>query len=169
MELGKPCAGKPPARFDEGSEAQTAAQANSLPPRSLLAYSTRRLRTSLVKASTVILLLLAVYSVGGAPAASKREYPYHASVERRTSILDGAKRIRVGMAATDVQRIMGHPDEINDTYEPRIKAARKIGYSYVYLLQRLRETGSANDKDEKLIRLHFKFDDRLNCIDNETK
>ena len=122
-----------------------------------------------MKASTIILLLITVYSIGGAPAASKREYPYHASAERLTSILDGAKRIRVGMAATDVQRIMGRPDEINDTYEPKIKAARKIGYSYVYLLQRLRETGSANEQDEKLIRLHFRFDDRLNRIDKETQ
>ena len=40
MELGKPCAGKPPARFDEGSEAPAAAQAASLPPPRLLAYST---------------------------------------------------------------------------------------------------------------------------------
>ena len=73
------------------------------------------------------------------------------------------------MDAKQVQRMMGHPDEINGTYEPRIKAARKKGYSYVYLLQRLRETGSANEKDEKLIRLHFRFDDRLSSIDKETK
>ena len=45
MELGKPCAGKPPARFDEGSEAKTAAPAKCLPPRSLLAYSTRPILT----------------------------------------------------------------------------------------------------------------------------
>ena len=45
MELGKPCAGKPPARFDEGSEAKAAAPAKSLPPPSLLAYSTRRFST----------------------------------------------------------------------------------------------------------------------------
>ena len=42
MELGKPWAGKPPARFDEGSEAKAAAQPKCWPPRTLLAYSTRR-------------------------------------------------------------------------------------------------------------------------------
>ena len=120
-----------------------------------------------MKDGGIILLLIAVYSIGGAPAAAKREYPYHASAERRTSILNGATRIRIGMAAAAVQRIMGHPDEINGTYEPKIKAARKIGYSYVYLLQRLRGTGSANEKDEKLIRLHFRFDNRLSRIDKE--
>ena len=45
MELGKPCAGKPPARFDEGSEAKAAAQPKCWPPRTLLAYSfTRAIR-----------------------------------------------------------------------------------------------------------------------------
>lgn len=118
-----------------------------------------------MKARTLLLLLAAVYFTGEAPGASKREYPYRASAERRILILNGAKLIHVGMPAIDVQRIMRRPDEINDTYEPKIKAARKIGYSYVYLLQRLRETGSANDKEEWLIRLHFGFDDRLNRID----
>ena len=42
MELGKPWAGKPPARFDEGSEARAAAQPKCLPPPTLLAYSIRR-------------------------------------------------------------------------------------------------------------------------------
>ncbi len=42
MELGKPCAGKPPARFDEGSEAKAAAQPKCWPPRTLLAYSLTR-------------------------------------------------------------------------------------------------------------------------------
>ena len=46
MELGKPCAGKPPARFDEGSEAKAAAQPKCLPPRTLLAYSGRDMRTT---------------------------------------------------------------------------------------------------------------------------
>ena len=49
MELGKPWAGKPPARFDEGSEAKAAAPPKCLPPQTLLAYSTRRLSTSPVK------------------------------------------------------------------------------------------------------------------------
>ena len=45
MELGKPWAGKPPARFDEGSEAKAAAPPKCWPPRTLLAYSfTRAIR-----------------------------------------------------------------------------------------------------------------------------
>ena len=52
MERGKPrksfahavgpCAGKPPARFDEGSEPKTDREASSFPPHPALAYSTRR-------------------------------------------------------------------------------------------------------------------------------
>ena len=40
MELGKPCAGKPPARFDEGSETTTDREVLCFPPKSPLAYST---------------------------------------------------------------------------------------------------------------------------------
>ena len=118
-----------------------------------------------MNACTTILSLIVICFIGGATAALGREYPYHAPPERRAAIIEGTKRIQVGMSATEVLRIMGCPDEINDTYEPRIKAARKIGHSYVYLLQRLRENGSENDKDEKLIRLHFGLDDRLKRID----
>jgi hypothetical protein len=42
MELGKPCAGKPPARFDEASETKPDREALRFPPNSPLAYSTRR-------------------------------------------------------------------------------------------------------------------------------
>ena len=58
MELGKPrksfahavgpCAGKPPARFDEGSETTTDREASSFPPHSALAYSTSRLQPSVL-------------------------------------------------------------------------------------------------------------------------
>ena len=48
MELGKPCAGKPPARFDEGSEAKAAAQPKCWPPPTLLAYSTRPIRRAMI-------------------------------------------------------------------------------------------------------------------------
>jgi len=44
MELGKPCAGKPPARFDEGSETN-ADRALFFLLQSPLAYSTRPMRT----------------------------------------------------------------------------------------------------------------------------
>ena len=65
MELGKPCAGKPPARFDEGSEAKAAAQPKCWPPRTLLAYSTRRLSSvsRVMNASTWITWQILAYSI----------------------------------------------------------------------------------------------------------
>ncbi len=50
MELGKPCAGKTPARFDDGSETKTDREALRFPPPSPLADSNRCLfRTSVEK------------------------------------------------------------------------------------------------------------------------
>ena len=56
----------------------------------------------------------------------------------------------------------------DDTYRPEDKLAKNpkpIGYSYVYLIQRLQEKGSAEEKDEKLLRLHFDLEDKLIRID----
>jgi hypothetical protein len=41
---------------------------------------------------------------------------------------------------------------------------KKIGYSLVYIIQRKQETGSAIEKDEKLVRIHFGLDDKVSKI-----
>ncbi len=119
---------------------------------------------------TIRLLLLFVTWLGALTHAEEVGSPYHATPARRAAILDGAKQIRLGMTAPAIEAILGVPDERNDTFD-HIKSsqAHKIGYSHVYLLQRLRTEGSAVQKDEKLLRLHFGLDDSLIRIDDQTE
>ena len=96
------------------------------------------------------------------------DYPYYAPQERRDNIETGCDELRLGMYAAEVKGILGEPDEINDTYRPEDKVAKSPkpkGYSYVYLIQRLCEKGSVDEKDEILLRLHFDPEDKLTRID----
>ncbi|MCP4228922.1 MAG: hypothetical protein GY771_02080 [bacterium] len=96
------------------------------------------------------------------------DYPYYAPQERRDTIENGCGELRLGMYADELKGTLGEPDEINDTYRPEDKVAKSpkpIGYSYVYLIQRLQAKGSAAEKDEILLRLHFDPEDKLTRID----
>ena len=93
----------------------------------------------------------------------KISYPYFASVHRKKEILDGVKRLHVGMHVNQVRKIMGVPDEINDTFR-FIKNGKEIGFSYQYLLQKKEEYGSVIERDEKLIKLMFGNDSKLQKI-----
>ena len=42
---------------------------------------------------------------------------------------------------------------------------KRIGYSFVYLVRRDRENGSVNEKNEKLVRVHFNQEDIVTRID----
>jgi hypothetical protein len=98
----------------------------------------------------------------------KITYPYYAPQERRDTIENGCEELRHGMYPNEVKGLLGDPDEINDTYRPEDKLAKNpkpVGYSYVYLIQRLQEKGSAEEKDEILLRLHFDSEDKLVRID----
>lgn len=94
----------------------------------------------------------------------KISYPFIANPQRKEEILSGEKKIRIEMTLYEVVKIMGEPDEINNVYVG-IKSYKEIGFSYVYLLQRKKENGSINEKDEKLIRLIFGNDKKLIRID----
>jgi len=103
-------------------------------------------------------------SLNGDKSGSDIDYPYYAPQERRDTIENGYSELRLGMYAADVKGILGDPDEVNDTLHPSDilnKNAEPIGYSYVYLVQRLCESGSVNEKDEILLRLHFDLEDKL--------
>ena len=97
----------------------------------------------------------------------KISYPYVASVHRKKEILDGVKKLHIGMLADQVRKIMGEPDFVRDTYRlGDIKRRGKIiGFSYKYLLQKKKEYGSVIERDEKLIWLDFGNDGKLQKID----
>ena len=63
-----------------------------------------------------------------------------------------------------VIEILGHADEVNDTLDKNYWS-KKIGYSHVYILQRLKENGSADEKKESLIRVMFNLNDEVVSLD----
>ena len=84
-------------------------------------------------------------------------YPYYASEKREKVISDNMNKLEKGMRENQVIELMSSPDEVNLTYKS-IKSKSEdnvIGFSMVYLLRRNIETGSVNEKEEKLIRIHF--------------
>jgi hypothetical protein len=69
---------------------------------------------------------------------------------KRDAIMRGYAKIKTGMSSREVESIIGEPDEINPN---------KIGYSYVYLISRAKAHGSADDKNEHLVRVLFNHQD----------
>ena len=93
--------------------------------------------------------------------ASDIVYPYHATVERRTSINKGFLKIKQGLTVREVVSILGEPDEIHELYEPKIKNGKKIGFTYWYLIQRIQPNGSHIEKNEKLVRVSFNLNGKV--------
>jgi hypothetical protein len=97
---------------------------------------------------------------------SEIKYPYYASPERKRNIVDGYQKIKTGIDANEVKRILGEPDEELDLYDPRnIKVGRKVGFTYWYLIQRVKDSGSQIEKDEKLVRVSFNLDGKVTHVD----
>ena len=97
---------------------------------------------------------------------SKMSYPYIASAERTAHILKNWRNIKVKMTANEVVKILGEPDEKGPFYEPKIKNAKVIGEIYLFLIQRLKATGSQIEKNEKLVRISFDLDNLVTAIDH---
>ena len=97
--------------------------------------------------------------------ASEIKYPYFATPERTESIEGGYKKIKTGMAVNEVKVILGEPDEIKDLYEPKIKTRKIIGFTYWYLIQRMKSTGSQNERNEKLVRISFNLNGEVTGVD----
>lgn len=90
-------------------------------------------------------------------------YPYSASIERAKVIQDNMNTLKKGMMKKQVIELLTAPDEVNYTYKS-IKSISKnniVGFSLVYILRRNKETGSENEKGEKLLRIHFNDSGKL--------
>lgn len=110
-------------------------------------------------------------SSGGAGAASSSgiNYPYYATEQRKAVIVEGVKRLFVGMPRAEAVKIMGEPDEITQTYQTldAMQKGQSFGYTYVYLIQRKSALGSIVDRQEKLYKLHFNLNDVLLRVEGE--
>ena len=97
---------------------------------------------------------------------SRLTYPYVASPQRETRIRAGRTRVKIGMSPDAVRSILDEPDEIRDLYSKNtIKAAKPIGYTWWYLVQRRTDDGSAEDRDEKLLRVTFSLSHKVAKVD----
>lgn len=96
---------------------------------------------------------------------SQLKYPYIASIERADQIKNNYKKVSVGQSQDDVKTVLGNPDQILPSYEPIMKNPGIIGETYWYIIQRLKENGSVNEKQEKLVIISFDFDGKVTEID----
>ncbi|MBK8126081.1 MAG: hypothetical protein IPK56_05140 [Elusimicrobia bacterium] len=94
------------------------------------------------------------------------ECPYVAGHERKTSIEQGYAKIKIGMTPKQVEECVGNPDEVNPLYEPKIKNPKQIGITYWYWIERRQETGNANERGEKLVRVSFDLKNQVTAVDH---
>jgi hypothetical protein len=93
-------------------------------------------------------------------------YPFKASEERVKVIESEYKRITPGVSATEVIKLLGKPDETHPLFEPKIKNPNQIGFTHWYLIQRLKEVGSMNEKQEKLVRISYDLNWNVTAVDH---
>jgi|HubBroStandDraft_4_1064222.scaffolds.fasta_scaffold184105_2 hypothetical protein len=101
------------------------------------------------------------------PIATKEiaTYPFFTSPERALAIRSSFGRIVAGMSPSQVASVLGEPDEVRTAYEPKIKRAKVVGYTYWYVIRRLRRDGSVVEKQEALVRVFFGLDDHVVKVD----
>lgn len=99
----------------------------------------------------------------GVYSGSSIKYPYHANSEKEKSIIENAKKILNGMSSESVKNILGGPDETNQTYNTpeEMRSRSPSGFSYIYLIQRMKEFGTISERNEKLLRVYFDKDGRV--------
>ena len=97
--------------------------------------------------------------------AADNIYPYYATPERASIIERGFFKIKPGITVNEVINVMGKPNEIRDLYESISKNSKKIGFTYWYLIQRIQDSGSQNDKNEKLVRVSFNLKGEVIGVD----
>ena len=88
------------------------------------------------------------------------KYPYHASKERIITIENGYEKIKIGMSEGEVVKLMGSPDETHQLFSNK-NSTNSIGYTHWYILQRIKEQGSALEKSEHLARITYNLDGQV--------
>ena len=96
----------------------------------------------------------------------KNSYPYRAIENRANTIRSEHKRINLKMSASRVIEILGEPDETLPLFEPKLKNPKQIGFTYWYLIQRLQNNGSVNEKNEKVVRISFDLNWTVTALDH---
>jgi outer membrane protein assembly factor BamE (lipoprotein component of BamABCDE complex) len=113
------------------------------------------------------IIILVIFAIGFAEYVPCQtiKYPYTATAERKAAIKHGFKKIKKGMTYQQVRKLMGEPDETKPLYQPRKHNPKQIGTTYWYIIQRIKESGSVNQKDEILVRVSFNLSGKVIQID----
>ncbi|MDH5218269.1 MAG: DUF3862 domain-containing protein [Gammaproteobacteria bacterium] len=118
-----------------------------------------------VESKVNLIFLIFVALLMNDSISSEIQHPYFASPERVKTIQEGYKKIKTGMDINQVKEILGEPDEIKDLYEPKIKTSKIVGFTYWYLIQRIKSTGGQNERNEKLVRISFELNGAVIRVD----
>ena len=92
-------------------------------------------------------------------------YPYVASLERQEQIRMGMVKVKTGMTPSEVAAVMGKTDLVHDLFERGVKDSKPIGYTWWYIIQRKTDTGSTDERAEKLVRVSFDLADKVTKVD----
>ncbi|NOT89688.1 MAG: hypothetical protein HOP03_16130 [Lysobacter sp.] len=116
----------------------------------------------------VLALLLSAAGMASGMSGDERvitAYPHVAAPERAATIRAGYVRIKPGMSSAEVRNLMGEPDEIRPLYAPMAKKPDAIGQTCWYVLQRLAEHGSQNERQESAVRVSFDLQGVVTAVD----
>ena len=95
------------------------------------------------------------------------KYPYNAPTEKAYRITQNYQSLKVGMPQTDVQQLLGEPDEKNHLYNnaDHFESRKSDGEVWLYLVQRLKPYGGSYERKEKSVRLEFDLNRKLTRIE----
>lgn len=111
------------------------------------------------------LSLLAQSAMSRIDEKTIEHYPFVASVARSERIFAGYRQVKPGMSVSEVNALLGEADEIRALFSPTSKNAKPIGHTRWYVLRRLTDNGSANDKQEAVVRVSFNLQGRVSAVD----
>ena len=110
------------------------------------------------------ILLASGQALGRPPERHITTHPFVAPPERAAAIRSNHTKVTVGMTPGEVAAVLGEPDEIRPLYEPIIKNPTLIGYTQSYVIRRLVENGSVNERQESIVRVSFDNNDRVTRV-----
>jgi hypothetical protein len=96
---------------------------------------------------------------------AKPNLPYYASESRQKEIIEGYGEIVIGMTSSQVESVLGKPDDITPLYEPNIMKKIQIGTTYWYLIQQLKEYGSVIEIGRKGVGVRTDLKGKVTRID----
>ena len=96
---------------------------------------------------------------------AKPKFPYQASETRAKHIIGEYQKIAVGMTLSQIETILGKPDDITPLYEPNIMKKIKIGTTYWYLIKQLQEHGSVTEIGRRGVGVRTDLEGKVTRID----